>query len=79
MMICAFLRPMNAMKSPMPTASACIMLTLIAAMIFSRTPTMDITKKTTPARNTAPSAARHGSAAPAEAATGMAVKTKKKF
>ena len=76
---CAFRSPMNAMNKPIPTAIPYFRLGLTASNSFFRTPTREMTTKITPATNTAPSAAAHGSEAPAAAATGMAVRTKKKF
>ena len=75
----AFCSPMNAMKRPMPAAIACFMLGLIAFITASRAPASDSTRNSTPDTNTAPSAVAHGTTAPAAAATGIAVNTKKKF
>ncbi len=74
-----FLSPMNAMKSPIPTANACFIPGLTASITRCRSPMSERARKSTPATNTVPSAARHGASAPAAAAIGTAVKTKKKF
>ena len=75
----AFCNPMKAMKSPMPAAMACFMLGLIEFMTASRAPTSDSTRNSMPDTNTAPSAVAQGTVAPAAAAAGIAVNTKKKF
>ena len=76
---CPLRSPMNAMNRPMPTAIPCFMLGLTVSSNCLRTPRSDNNRKSIPATKTAPSAALHGSATPAAAATGMAVTTKKKF
>ena len=59
-----FLRPMKAMKSPMPQVTAIFSACGIAAMIRSRRPVTDSARKITPLTNTMPSASDHGTPLP---------------
>ena len=55
----AFARPMRAMKSPIPTATAFFIPAGIALMIFSRIPKMERTMKMIPSIRTAVKASCH--------------------
>ena len=54
-----FLRPISAMNKPMPQVTAILSECGMAAIIFSRTPETDKTKKIRPLINTMPRASDH--------------------
>ena len=59
-----FFNPMNAMKRPMPQVMASFSWWGMAAMIFSRTPVTESSRKMTPFTNTSPRADCHGTCRP---------------